>query len=83
MKNSLLGMIEIPAGGTERILSLRMATSCGFATIITAYAPTLTSSDDAKDLFYEELDSVIKGVPKSDYIYMLGDFNARVGKNSS
>ena len=83
VKNSLLGMIEIPAGGNERLLSLRLATSCGFATIITAYAPTLDSSDDVKDSFYEELDSVIKAVPKSDYIYMLGDFNARVGKDSS
>ena len=45
VKNSLLGMIEIPAGGNERLLSLRLATSCGFATIITAYAPTLDSSE--------------------------------------
>ena len=56
VKNSLLGMIKIPTGGNERLLSLRLATFCGFATIITAYAPTLTSPDDMKDLFYEELD---------------------------
>ena len=48
-------------------------------TVISAYAPTLTSSDEAKDAFYEELNALLKAVRPSDKLIQLGDFNARVG----
>ena len=32
-------------------------------TVISTYAPTLTSSDEAKDAFYEELNALVKDVP--------------------
>ena len=47
--------------------------------LISAYAPTLTSSDGAKDAFYEELKALVKDVSPSDKFTLLGDFNARVG----
>ena len=49
------------------------------ATIISAYAPTLTSSDEDKKVFYETLDSLLKATPVDDKLIILGDFNARVG----
>ena len=52
-----------------------------FATLISAYAPTMTNSDEEKDKFYEELDAAISGTPKTDKLIILGDFNARVGKD--
>ena len=49
-------------------------------TVISAYAPTLTSSEEATDAFYEELNALMKkGVPPSYKLILLGDFNARVG----
>ncbi|VDL91623.1 unnamed protein product [Schistocephalus solidus] len=50
-----------------------------FATIISAYAPPMTSSDAAKDKFYEDLHVLLATVPKADKLIVLGDFNARVG----
>ena len=50
-----------------------------FMTLISAYAPTLESSDEQKDAFYESLHSVLVAIPKEDKIILLGDFNARVG----
>ncbi|XP_067678664.1 solute carrier organic anion transporter family member 2A1-like [Haliotis asinina] len=47
------------------------------ATIISAYAPTMTNPEEAKDTFYGELDSLINSVKSEKLI--LGDFNARVG----
>ena len=47
--------------------------------LISAYAPTLTSSAEAKDMFYEELSTVVCGIPASQPLYILGDFNARIG----
>ncbi|XP_076036004.1 uncharacterized protein LOC143021966 [Oratosquilla oratoria] len=49
--------------------------------MISCYAPTLTSSEDSKDLFYEELDKLLSATPRNDKIVVLGDFNARVGSN--
>ena len=51
------------------------------ATIISAYAPTLTSTDNAKELFYQQLSELLQATPNSDKVILLGDFNARVGKD--
>jgi len=48
-------------------------------TLISAYAPTLVADDAAKDRFYGDLHSVLRSVPCSDRLFLLGDFNARVG----
>ena len=51
-------------------------------TNISAYAPTLTISDEAKDALYEELNVLVKDVPQSDKLILLGDFTvtATTGK---
>ncbi|VDM01442.1 unnamed protein product [Schistocephalus solidus] len=41
----------------------------------------MTSSDAAKDKFYEDLHAPLVTVPKVDMLIVLGDFNARVGKD--
>ena len=51
------------------------------ATIVTAYAPKMTNSDEVKDMFYNDLDDVISATPRSDKLILLGDFNAKVGKD--
>lgn len=79
INNSLLSSIEPPSGGSERLLSLRLNTSVGRVTILCAYAPTLTATDEIKDQFYNELDDYIRRVPHDENILLLGDFNARVG----
>ena len=47
------------------------------------YSPTLTSSDEAKEAFYEKLNILVKDVPQSNKLIMLRDFNARVGTDSN
>lgn len=79
VKNTLISFIEPPTAGTERILTLRLSTSTGPATIVTLYAPTLCAAPEVKDQFYEALDEVISQIPSTDFLYILGDFNARVG----
>ena len=44
------------------------------ATVISAYAPTMTNLEEVKNRFYNELDTVIKAVSKSDKLLHLGDF---------
>jgi len=44
---------------------------------------TLTSSDDTIEAFYELLKQTLRGIHRSDKIFLLGDFNARVGSTSN
>ena len=72
-------MVEPPVGSSERILILRLSTNSGPNNIVTAYAPTLYSNPDVKDQFYNVLDHTIEMHTPSEHIYLLGDFNTRVG----
>ena len=83
VRNSLLRMVELGTGGSERLLTLRLHTSSGPCTLISVYAPTLTSSSEEKDIFYENLDAIVKNTPADDRLILLGDYNARVGAEYS
>ncbi|KAI8512329.1 hypothetical protein Bbelb_089680 [Branchiostoma belcheri] len=79
VRNSLLSSVEPSPEGTSRILSLRLSTSSGPVNILSIYAPTLSSATETKDEFYEKLETTISGIPATEQLYLLGDFNARVG----
>ena len=83
VRNSILPSVEPPSQGTERILSLRLTTSSGPVHIFSIYAPTLCSSAEVKEAFYEELEARIRGIPEKENLLLLGDFNARVGADHS
>ena len=44
VKNGLLGLIEPGSNGSERLLTLRLNTTEGPVTLVSVYAPTLTSA---------------------------------------
>ena len=81
IKSDLVSKLnELPRGITERLMTLRLHLSNGrFATLISAYAPTMDSTEEKKSAFYESLKEVIANIPISDKVVLLGDFNARVG----
>ena len=39
------------------------------ATIVSAYAPTMTNQDEVKDKFYDDLDSMISATIMKTYLY--------------
>lgn len=84
IKNTLLPRLtETPVGISERLMTLRIPlVKNRFTTLLSAYAPTLPSESEAKDCFYQSLDEALRRIPKWDKIFLLGDFNARVGQNS-
>ena len=79
VRHTLLRMIEPPTDGTERIFTLRLSSMQGPVNLVCVYAPTLQASAEVKDQFYESLDTVVSKIPEAEHIYLLGDFNARVG----
>ena len=70
----------VPKGINDRLMTLRLPLSGKrHATIVSAYAPTMTNPDEVKDKFYDDLDSVISAATWIDKLILLGDFSARVG----
>ncbi|XP_076041836.1 uncharacterized protein LOC143025717 [Oratosquilla oratoria] len=73
---------EAPVGANECLMTLRLPLmKQRFVTLISCYAPTLSSPDKTKNRFYEELDNLLHNLPKNEKVILLGDFNARVGSN--
>lgn len=83
VKKSLVGSIISQSSVSDRICTIRLQIDCAYLTLICAYAPTLSSSEDAKDGFYDSLSAALSHVPTSDSLLVLGDFNARVGADCS
>ena len=81
IKTELVGKLSgLPKGINDRLMTLRLPlTGNKHATIVSAYAPTMTNPDEVKDKFYDDLDNVISATPRTDKLILLGDFNARVG----
>ena len=54
-------------------------------TVVNFYAPTNEKSvdnDKAKDTFYKDLYNLLSNIPPHNVLIVLGDFNARIGKDS-
>ncbi|XDV49726.1 hypothetical protein PO909_018920 [Leuciscus waleckii] len=62
IKNSLLPCLtETPIGVSERLMTLRIPLAkARYATLLSAYAPTLPSDDSVKDGFYQLLDDTLQ-----------------------
>nr|VZH99574.1 unnamed protein product [Spirometra erinaceieuropaei] len=82
IQNDIVGRLPcLPQSINDRLMSLRLPLRGGdkFATIISAYAPTMTKPDAVRDKFYEDLHALLATVSKADKLIVRGDFNARVG----
>lgn len=83
IKSNLVSKLAAPPKGiNDRLMTARLPLpKKRFATLISAYAPTMTNPDEVKDRFYEDLNDAISAVPRHDKLIILGDFNARVGRD--
>ena len=48
-------------------------------TIIQVYAPTSNAEEAEVEWFYEDLQDLLKLKPKKDVLFIIGDWNAKVG----
>ena len=73
----------MPRPVSDIIMTMRLPLSKdNFATIISVYAPTMTNPDENKGAFYNQLASVLSGIPRTDKLLLIGDFNARIGRDN-
>lgn len=68
VRNTLLGSITSSADGSERGFSLQLHSSVVLVSLITAYAPILSSPGEAKDKLYHELAITIKGITEKELL---------------
>jgi endonuclease/exonuclease/phosphatase family metal-dependent hydrolase len=63
----------------ERICKLRLKGKYNI-TIINIHAPTEEKDEDTKERFFAELQQIQGKVPKHDLLLILGDYNAKIGR---
>ena len=52
-------------------------------TVIQAYASTSNSEEAEVERFYEELQDLLELTPKKDVLFIIGDWNAKVGSQET
>ena len=73
----------LPTGHSDRIKSLRLPLQGDkSATLVSVCSPTLQADSAVKEALYGELYTVTTRIDPKDKLIILGDFNARVGRDS-
>ena len=52
-------------------------------TVIQAYAPTSNAEEAEVELFYEDLQDLLELTPKKDVLFIIGNWNAKVGSQET
>lgn len=68
---------------SDRIITTRIYTRIRKITIIQCYDPTETADQEDKEDFYMHITAVMNTIPRCDIKILIGDFNTKVGSNSS
>ena len=64
---------------SSRIVTIRIKARPANMSIIQIYAPILDKDDEVPDEFYEQLQVTIESIKRTDYLIVMGDFNAILG----
>ena len=83
IKTSIARKLQnLPVGHSHHIMSLRLPIQDNkFATVLIVYAPTQQDETWVKEAFYHDLLNLLQQVDSKDKLLILGDFNARVGRD--
>lgn len=83
IKKELWGNVLNFKAFNDRISKLRIKGKWKNITMINVHAPTEEKEDDIKEDFYNDLEDVIEETPKQDILIVLGDFNAKIGREQT
>ena len=74
-KDIVTKLTELPRQISDRIMTMKLPLSKD-------NAPTMTNPDENKEAFYNQLASLLSGTPRTDKLLLIGDFNARIGREN-
>lgn len=67
----------------ERICYMRLRGKLYNISMLSVHAPTEEKDELTKDIFYDQLETLLSTLPKQDATLLLGDFNAKIGKEEA
>ena len=67
----------------NRMISVRLQDKPFNITVIQAYAPTSSAEEAEVEWFYEDLQNLLELTPKIDVLFIIGDWNAKVGSQET
>ena len=67
----------------DRMISVRFQGKPFTITVIQAYAPTSNAEEAEVERFYEDLQDFVELTPKKDVLFIIGDWNAKVGSQET
>ena len=65
------------------MISVRLQGNPFNITVIQVYAPTSTAEETEVERFYEDLQDLLERTPKKDVLFIIGDWNAKVGSQET
>ena len=65
------------------MISVRFQGKLFNITVIQAYAPTSNAEETEVEWFYEDLQDLLELTPKKDVLFIIGDWNAKVGSQET
>ena len=68
---------------TNRMISVRLQGKPFNITVIQVYAPTSNAEEAEVEQFYEDLQDLLKLTSKKDVIFIIGDWNVKVGSQET
>ena len=67
----------------DRMISVRFQGKPFTITVIQAYAPTSTAKEAEDERFFEDLQDLLELTHKKDVLFIIGDWNAKVGSQET
>ena len=67
----------------ERMISVRFQGKPFNITVIQVYAPTSNAEEAEVEQLYEDLQDLLELTPKKDVLFIIGDWNAKVGSQET
>ena len=67
----------------DRMISVRLQGKPFNVIVIQVYAPTSNAEETEVERFYEDLQDLLKLTPKRDVLFIIGDWNAKVGSQKN
>src|SRR5574339_1148833 len=64
----------------DRMISIRFQGKPFSITVNQVYAPTSNAEEAEVERFYEDLQDLLELTPKKDVLFIIGDWNAKVGR---
>ena len=75
-------MVDVKRLG-DMIISIKFVVDRETFNVISAYAPQVGLEEHHKIKFWEDLESLVQGIPLEEKIFLGGDLNGHVGKDAS